>query len=282
MTAASTPALLDLRSTSNHPLSLRYAEIFDAAIVDGRFEHGRTQPSLNAGRATPFVIAARRAVAHGIDAPDAGQVIEDCLAEYYRQVQPENAAQWLDLDPPGPTQLLAEPPWAAVLPWRARSVASYRQAYEGAALVENRASGNDFGIEFGWLFSGPVRREKVAIEAGRILDVLRSIARNGYRRADGDDGDVRATALVNETLDWRWLITAGNHRAAAAAALGYESIPIRVNLVISRADAPYWKHVQEGLFTLDTARRVFDNIFDARPIRLLTAWTPTERRLQEA
>lgn len=282
MTAASPPALLDLRSTSNHPLSLRYAEIFDAAIVDGRFEHGRTQPSLDAGRATPFVIAARRAVAHGLDAPDAGRVIEDCLAEYYRQVQPENAAQWLDLDPPGPARLLAEPPWAAVFPWRARSVASYRQAYEGAAIAENRANGQDIGIEVGWLFCGPVRREKVAIEAGRILGVLRSIAREGYQRADGDDGDVRATALVNETLEWRWLITAGNHRAAAAAALGYESIPIRVNLVISRADAPYWKHVQEGLFTLDAARRVFDNIFDARPIRLLAAWTPAERRLQGA
>lgn len=271
------PRLLDLRESTNHPLSLRYSEVFDAAVVDGKFAHGRSQPGLDTSCATPFVIAARRAVAYGIEKAGAGRVIEDCLAEYYRQVQPRNASQWLDLDPPESPRLVAEPPWAAVFPWRARTIESYRQAYEGAALAENRAIGYDIGIEFGWLFCGPVREEKVAIEAARILGVLRSIARDGYRRSDGDDGDVRATALVNEALEWRWLITAGNHRAAAAAALEIESIPIRVNLVISRADAPYWKHVREGLFTHDAAQRVFDNLFAARPIRTLALWQPAER-----
>ena len=109
-------------------------------------------------------------------------------------------------------------------------------------------------------------------EAERVLYVLTRIQQSGYSRHDGPDGDVRATALVNERQEWRWLITAGNHRASAAAALGMPSIPVRVNLVISRADAPYWKHVVDGLYSLDDALAVFDNFFDGRPVGSTRPW----------
>lgn len=266
-----TPApLLDLRQTTNHPLSLRYSEVHDHAVLEGVFAHGRVQPSLSLAGNTPFVNAARRALRHGLDRPDTLEQMMAVLRGYYDLVRPGDAATWLGV--PKVRGLQDQPPWAAVFPWRARTVASYRQAYEYAAIAENQAVGREAGIEDGWLFCGPVSKEKIRIEAERIFYVLTSIQQSGYSRQDGPDGDVRATALVNERQEWRWLITAGNHRASAAAALGMPSIPVRVNLVISRADAPYWNHVVDGLYSLDDALVVFDNFFDARPVGSTCAW----------
>ncbi len=275
-TLAATPSpLLDLRATTNHPLSLRYSEVFSQALLHGQFAHARAHPSLSLAQATPFVDAARRALAHGLDRPGVLDVMATRLSAYYQAVRVDNAAQWLDISPA--SRLAAEPPWAAVLPWRARTVASYRQAHEDAAWAENRSVGRNLGIADGWLVCGPVSDEKIRVEAERMLRVVRDIKANGYRRSDEPDGDVRVTALVDEAHSWRWLITAGNHRAAAAAALGYEAIPIRANLVISRADAPYWKHVVEGLFSLDEALAVFDTIFHGRPSRATQGWAASVR-----
>lgn len=266
--------LLDLRHTTNHPLSLRYSEMFSQALLEGRFEHGRTL-GMSLAQATPFADAARSAVAHGLERPDTTDVMGGVLRRYYQAVQVENAAQWLDVSPR--SALASEPPWAAVLPWRARTVASYRQVHEEAALIENRSVGWDVGISEGWLGCGPVSDTKIRIEAERILHVLRRIQQDGYLRSDEPDGDTRVTALVDDDHAWRWLITSGTHRAAAAVALGYTAIPVRVNLVISRADAPFWKHVVEGLFTLDEALAVFDRIFHGRPNRAAEGWLAAAR-----
>lgn len=268
------PRLLDLRHSTNHPLSLRYSEMFSQALLEGRFEHGRTL-ALSLAQPTPFVDAARSALAHGLDRADTLDVMSAVLRAYYEAVQPGNAAQWLDISPD--SALATEPPWAAVLPWRARTVASYRQVHEEAALVENRSVGWDVGISEGWLPCGPVSERKIRIEAERILRVLRLIKENGYIRSDEPDGDIRVTALVDEAHAWRWLVSAGSHRAAAVAALGYESIPVRVNLVISRGDAPFWKHVVEGLFSLDEALAVFDRIFHGHPNRVAQGWLAAAR-----
>jgi hypothetical protein len=267
------PKVLDLRQTTNHPLSLRYSEIFSQCVLWGRFDHGRAQPGLNLARSTPFVKAAQAALAHGPDRAGVMDAMVRVLRRYYDRVRPANAAAWLGLTgADAPAALAAVPPWAAVFPWRARSIESYREAFEQAALAENRSVGREVGIEDGWLFCGPVSDEKVRIEAERILFVLRCIIEHGYRRNDENDGDVRATALLNEAGDWRWLITAGNHRASAAAALGLPAIPIRVNLVISRADVHHWRHVVDGLVTAAQALSVFDRYFDACPPPVAQPW----------
>ncbi|MEW6655181.1 MAG: ParB/Srx family N-terminal domain-containing protein, partial [Bacteroidota bacterium] len=109
-------------------------------------------------------------------------------------------------------------------------------------------------------------------EALRIEYVLKQVYNKGYMRWNSSEGDVRATALVNESGEWRWLITAGNHRASAASALGYEEIPIRVNLVISRTHVKYWPHVVNGLYSEEDALKVFDNYFDGIPPNVTEDW----------
>lgn len=265
-------SLLDLRDDTNHPLSLRYSEIYTNALVNGYFKDGRVQPSLTLLDKAPFVLAGREAVKKGIYSDLALEAIYNVLDAYYEMVQPANAADWLGIAGEKNIELQHAPAWGAVLPWRARSLSSYQNTYEKAALEENRLTGREIGIEDGWFLCGPVSKEKIIIESERILHVLRQIDTYGYKRSDSVDGDVKATALIGKNQEWKWLITSGNHRAAAAAALGYESIPIRVNLVISRSDVMYWKHVVTGLFTQEQALEIFDNIFDARSVSVLKQW----------
>lgn len=265
--------LLDLRETTNHPLSLRYSEVFSQCILWGRFEHGRTQPGFDILRSAPFVKAAKAAIAYGPEREGALNVIIDVLEVYYSLVCPANAAAWLGLDGPNaPFALTTTPPWGAVPPWRARSIDSYQKAHEDAALKENEKAGRIAGIEEGWFLCGPANEDKIKIEAERILFVLLRMLEYGYQRSDDSDGDVRSTALVDEAGNWRWIITSGNHRAAVAAALGLPRIPIRVNLVISRSDVRYWRHVADGLVTVEQALEVFDAYFNAKPPALVQAW----------
>lgn len=255
-------AVLDIRELTNHPLYLPYSEIYHAVIVNGKVEHGRSQPGYALTGFSPFVMAAKAAVKHGLEKHDVVDVIEAVFALYYANVEVSSAKEWLGLAADKTSPLASTPPWGAVFPWRARSIESYQNAFEKAAIEENKSVGRDKDITDGWLFCGPVSDDKRRIEADRMFYVLSRINNQGFQRHDGLDGDARATALVNEQGDWRWILTGGNHRASAATALGYKEIPIRVNLVINRGQVDFWPHVVDGLFTRQEALDFFDMIYN--------------------
>ncbi|MFZ4619443.1 MAG: phosphoribosylglycinamide formyltransferase [Bacteroidota bacterium] len=265
-------SILDLRNPSGHPAALQYSEIYSNVLLNGKISDGRSQPGFGLGGDTPFVRAAQHGLEFGIWNDGVVEAIQSVFDTYYEFVRPASAAEWLGLQLPDDHILMKSPPWASVFPWRARSVDSYRQAYEKAAIAENSVTGENLDISHGWLFCGPVTQEKSRVEAKRILYVLQQISKNGYQRWDSAEGDVKATALVNGSGEWRWLITAGNHRAAAAAAMRFESIPVRVNLVIHRDHARYWPHVADGLYTEKEAVQVFDNFFDSVTPPVIDGW----------
>ena len=264
--------IIDLREGTNHPLSLLYSEIYSEAILNGELSAGRSQPGFSLKGHSPFYWAAKNALVDGQLAVGSERRIFNVLAEYYRCVQPKSAATWLGINLTSSNPLAKAPPWGAVFPWRARTQESYQQCYEKAAVAENMITSAPLGILDGWLFCGPVSTEKCRIEAKRIHYVLEQIATLGYQRSNESDGDVKATALVREDGHWRWLITAGNHRAVAASALGRVSIPVRINLVISRSQVEYWPHVVTGLYTREQALAVFDQFFDATPPPVTRLW----------
>ncbi len=276
MSTTNNYSIIDLRNGTNHPCSFLYSEIYENALLTGKFIDGRSQPGFNLeseGGNSPFVLAAKAAIVSGVENKDSSIIIENVLSRYYATVIPKSAAQYLDLDVDTNNKLAISPPWASVFPWRARTLESYQQAYENAAIEENRKNGTVLDITKGWLFCGPVSPEKIKIEAMRIDYVLKQINKEGFKRSDSSDGDVKATALIDDSNNWRWLITAGNHRASAASALGYKDIPIRINLVIRRNDYKYWPNVTNGLYSESDALKVFDRYFNGiAPPALTNKW----------
>ena len=264
--------VLDLRDSTNHPTSLLYSELYKSCLVNALPNHGRSQPGFSLDGKSPFVLSAKKAIINGLDDKENSvKIIRSVFDKYYEYIQANNASEWLGLKK---NKLLnQQPPWGAVFPWRARSIESYRLSFEKAAIEENIAIGyQDRGIEYGWLFNGPVSDIKIQIESERMAYVLYQIYENGYQRSFENDGDARATALVNEVGEWRWILTAGNHRASAATALGFTEIPIRINLIIKRSDYQLWPQVVDGVYSKEEALYIFDSLFHAHPPSFTTKW----------
>ena len=257
--------IIDLRNQSNHPSSFLYSEIYECAILDASIKDGRIQPGFNLKDSVPFVVAAKNGIEYGIEKEGFRDKIYDTLLLYYNNFQPKNAAEFLGLSLELENELVQAPPWGSVFPWRARTLDSYKKTYEKAAISDNKSYGYGGGVEKGWTFCGPTSAEKCSIEAKRMEYVIKRIHIDGYQRSNDKDGDIKVTALVNENKDWRWLVTSGFHRVCAVTALGYESIPVRVNLVISRQDVDFWPHVSSGLYSRENALTIFDNFFYGLP-----------------
>jgi len=114
--------------------------------------------------------------------------------------------------------------------------------------------------------------ERSSAEAHRFADLLVSIEKHGFLRNNSPDGDIGATVLMREDGQWRWLASAGNHRAIALGILGLETIPVRMDSIVYRQDVGFWPNVKNGTYTPAYAREIFDRVFDAVPPESLTAW----------
>jgi len=275
-----TNLLFDVRDTTNHPLSLKYSEIYNACLVNCSPSILRSQPGLSLLDYSPFVNAIKQVLnLQDLEGSNSLQKVEKVFYEYYETVQVKNASEWFGIDN---DFLKKQPPWGAVYPWRARSISSYRKAFEKAAIHENNAIGHQgVDINEGWLFNGPVSKRKVRIESERMLYILKRIKKYGYQRSNENDGDPKATALVNENGEYRCVLTGGNHRASVASALGFTEIPIRINLVIRRDEVDFWPQVVDKIFTRSEALKVFDCYFNAEPPDFINKWVSFANKLNE-
>lgn len=252
--------VIDLRSKSNHPLSLKYGEIFSSALIDANVRQGRLLPYFELNKNAPFYKAAKAGFLFE-EKMKSFNAVRTALNDFYEKFQPKSISDWFLLNAHIESNLRKFPAWAAVLPWRARSVKSFQETIEDGTRKDNEKDGLQGGIEKGWAYCGPVSEEKLSIEAKRINELIYSFRKNGYQRSFENDGDIVATALVNKKNDWCWLVTSGYHRACVLAAMGEETIPVRVNLVIREDEADFWPHVSSGFYSKDMAIHIFRNIF---------------------
>ncbi len=270
--------LADIRNVTNHPLQLAYGEVLSECLLLGRLEDARVPPFFRLTEA-PFTGAVRSAV----DQDDREAALGAGLTSFYAEFQPASPAEWFRLPQSGSNaRLRHEPVWASVPPWRARSVESYRDAIAAGTLGDNRKNGFDSPIQVsGWAGCGPVSRSKCHAEARRLSELVLSLEKNGYKRHEGRDGDITATALVAENLEWRWVVTNGVHRASVVAALGFPEIPVRINLVVRRSESAFWPHVCGKLYTENEALQIFDNMFAGRAFDVYAAGGDLDQSAQD-
>lgn len=211
----------------------------------------------------PFVSILRRLpVLDDADfARDTAQ-ISDAMADFYEQYQPTSALALLGISDVSAVNLQSVPAFASVMPWDHATPEQEALAKIKSVHEENLAAGADFGIEEGWAWSGPVSAQKLNVEATRMLNVFRSIQKNGYQRSDGADGDIRASLLIRNDTRIVWQSRVGQHRAMSLAALNYDEIPVRVTRIVRRSNVKTWANVMNGVFSKAQALAVFDRHFD--------------------
>lgn len=188
------------------------------------------------------------------------------LERYYAAWQPRNAAEALGIaDLTSSASLKQLPALASLPPWQAagpENVARKRSVFRrpGRLSVRNRYLDASHGVQF----FGPVSSTRGTIEFERLARVVESLRRRGYHRRIGWDGDIQASVL-SWGQDQRFVVRNGLHRAAALAALGHATIPVRIKEVpvriIHLSDARHWPQVRKGVFSLEAAEAYARRLF---------------------
>lgn len=242
--------------------------LFNANIKEGR---GTPLWSLATPSYHPFVIAGRAWLTNEGSEKYKASIVREILNQYYVLVAPKDVSQLFDIYSHR-QELCSLPVFSAVMPWWSSDPYGRMSKVEETTMRENERSGRRIGIEFGWPWVGPARAEKVSIEADRLIHVMESISRFGYKRHNGLEGDMQVDVLVNADGGWVWQVKSGQHRACALAALGFGTIPIRCGQIIHRNAVTIWPNVQRGIYSIEEALNIFDNSFSGALPAFASGW----------
>lgn len=114
----------------------------------------------------------------------------------------------------------------------------------------------------------PLSDKKIDVETKRLIDVYRSIKKNGYDIKKSIEAD-----LLIRGDEYRWVIIHGHHRAAALETIGTsDKIIVKIRNIIRIDEVKYWPEVKSGVFTIEEAIKVFCNVFDAIPPESNKKW----------
>lgn len=193
------------------------------------------------------------------------EYVHSPLFDFYSSFQPRSAAEVVGLSGDIPQSAISNlPAFASALPWEPLSPEENESFMR--AICERDYIDNGFSLDAaaGWKGWGPVSHEAGQAEFDRLLRVFKAIGTNGYQRHSALDGDIEGQVLKHAG-DYKVLISRGQHRIAALAAINMSKAPIRLlPQVVSRSDVAVWPNVVRGYYTVEQAQSVFDRIFDGR------------------
>lgn len=201
-----------------------------------------------------YTIATMSAV--GAPEQDEYQKIKESLAHIYKNNYfPSTSAERLGLQKGEVPQLDTIPAWVSYYPWESQSPKEkFKSTHDWSHKYETGLTRKHFG-------ENPSEEEKFEYDCIRLYDLYKSIQTNGYINDHPLSTPIASQLLINDDLDYRWVITGGFHRCAVCQALGYSEIESRVQNLIYRSDAEKWPGVKSKLFSKKTALNVFDSIF---------------------
>jgi len=151
-------------------------------------------------------------------------------------------------------------PWSTLMPHEVRDF----------ALYDIHRENNRFGFSSkDSLDLANVSDKKIEIEALRLVELLESIIKQGFKQ---QNEDALGCFVLADGATWRWYVQGGQHRAAVMAALGYNIVPVYVRQIIRREEVNFWPNVQSGIFSKENALIVFDKLFAAEPPTVAGDW----------
>ncbi|MBN9654820.1 methyltransferase domain-containing protein [Halobacillus sp. GSS1] len=165
------------------------------------------------------------------------------LFQYYSLYQPTSMFECLmcedDYDP-----LILDDPWIP-LPW---------------GMGHRRVPGE------GNQHYGPNTKTFIRKEFTRLIHVYKKLKAEGYQPTQYHDGFIKGYFL-KKGMDYRFLITGGQHRIASLAVMGENlilaRIPPRMKRVIDLNDIMEWDQVRMGNYSKETASHVFHMYFES-------------------
>ena len=200
------------------------------------------------------------------------------LELYYSVFQPINIAEVAGLDASVDQPVLNASPLWFEFPWRGTTGPAMEAKRIAIAQREARQCGFEVSGSRDWCFIGPVTAEKGHLEYARLGKLVSSIGTDGYSvEKQADTPNHIQGQLMKSTDKFAVMILSGHHRVAVMSALGYSSVPIRVQAKVTRREqASTWRGVKNGSFTLEQSLAMFDRVVDGtQPAKCVLVWPPS-------
>jgi hypothetical protein len=253
------PVARDVRHLTNDPRCFRY--LTGEPVIDVPIRLGTICTGPLASRYSAFVVAARYGIESARTSETAARV-RHVLENFYRRSTPSDWSAWRGIPREHCEQFAGLPPGIGWVPWTEGRPS--QRAYERTIVAANKHVRFPGTLLDGWASIGPTSERRLAFETERIVTIIRSMTDLGFTRTDDRDGDVRADILFDEDGSWRWWTTDGHHRAAVAAAMDLDTIPVRVRGIADRSEVAVWPKVLDRSMSTAGAVAFFDLFRDDR------------------
>lgn len=182
------------------------------------------------------------------------------LEKYYKTWTPESSGDAVAGFDSAPIALASIAPFTLHAPWMEACPQDRQALMERIILDENRVAGcPELDARSGYGLHGPVAEKKGEIEFRRLVNIYKSIKTFGYDRTHGD-GDVTAIG-IEYNGDFRFCVMHGQHRVAAAAALGFKTIPVNITRVVRYTEIRHWPQVYRGFWSEGQAQKFIEHLF---------------------
>lgn len=182
------------------------------------------------------------------------------LEKYYKTWTPGSSADAVAGFEGAPKILASTAPFTLHAPWMEACPEDRQALMERIIIEENRVAGcAELDAWEGYGLHGPVSEKKGEIEFQRLKNIYKSIKTNGYDRTQGD-GDVTAIGIEYKG-QFRFCVMHGQHRVAAAAALGLKTVPVNITKVIHHAEICHWPQVYRGFWSEMQAKKFIEHLF---------------------
>lgn len=182
------------------------------------------------------------------------------LERYYKTWTPNSSGDAVAGFGNAPAVLKSIAPFTLHAPWMDMCPQDRQAMMENIIIDENRVAGcAGLAASEGYGLHGPVSERKGEIEFQRLIKIYKSIKANGYDRTHGD-GDVTAIGIEHGGA-FRFCVMYGQHRVAAAAALGLESVPVNITKVVHYTEICHWPQVYRGFWSEVQAQKFIEHLF---------------------
>ena len=265
--------LIDTTKNNFNPLSIQYIVGIKTNIAIIDLDKGRTDRwfETTSKSLDPAIFAIRNALKKDLSGNLLYSDIFSTLKLNHSLSSYKSAAEYLDIDIVKNKELQNYPWWAKVYPWENRTFDD-KLKYYPQEVKENRLRN---GMKI--LSNNPDEIMKDDFEnslsshARQYAELAEKIKKDGFKYGI-DYTHVSAEIFVNRDA-YCWKVgLEGNHRIAAAAALGLERIPVNITKIIKLDELKYWPNVKLGYFNEKQAIKIFYSIFDAKPSKIYNKW----------
>lgn len=268
----------DLTKKNINPINAQYIAGQEPFIITIDLNKGRTNNwfELTNESLDPGIFTINNAIKKNLKNEELLNNIAKNLKECYYIVKLKDAAETLNIKTLQDSYIKKYPWWATVYPWENYSFEEKKKNFP-FDVKKNREINGMFistnnpdeiirkNYEDGWLS-----------HAKQYVYLLNQIKKNGFNYGS-KYGYINAEIFIDNNM-FRWKPgLEGNHRTTIAAALGFKEIPVLVTKIIRIEDLEYWPNVVKGYFDKEQAKKIFYNIFDAKPSSIYEEWIKKTR-----